>query len=112
MIERNKAALSETVSWILVGLALLAVLLKGLVAALLSGMLVYSLVQLAVRLLEKKIRRERARTVAVALLGAVTVLLISMAQRGPISFLLGEAGNLHGMVQQQPGPVQPEHDQE
>ena len=49
--------------------------------------------------LEKKIRRERARTAAVALLGTIVVLITSALLWGAIVFIQKDAGNLQILLQ-------------
>jgi predicted PurR-regulated permease PerM len=80
-------------SYFLAAFALLLVLGKGLLAALFSGLLVYSLVHMLAPLLGKKLTGQRAKMVAVALLSALIVLLLSAAIWGTISFLNSDAGS-------------------
>jgi predicted PurR-regulated permease PerM len=85
-------------SYILAASALLLVLQKGLLAALFSGLLVYSLVHLLAPMLGKKISGQRAKMVSVALLSTLIVLALSAAIWGTISFLKSDAGSLHALL--------------
>jgi predicted PurR-regulated permease PerM len=85
-------------SYVLAVLALLVVLHTGLVAALFSGLLVYSLVHMLTPVLGKNINDHRARTIAVALLGALIVLLLSGAIWGAVSFFQSDAGNVPALM--------------
>jgi predicted PurR-regulated permease PerM len=85
-------------SYILAVSALLLVLQKGLLAALFSGLLVYSLVHLLVPMLGKKISGQRAKMVSVALLSVLIVVALSAAIWGTISFLTSDAGSLQVLL--------------
>lgn len=93
MSPQQKIHWPAIASYILAAFALLVVLGKGLLAALFSGLLVYSLVHLLAPLLGKKISGQRAKMVAVALLSGLIVLLLSVAIWGSISFLKSDAGS-------------------
>lgn len=93
MSPQQKIHWPTIASYILAAFALLVVLGKGLLAALFSGLLVYSLVHLLAPLLGKKISGQRAKMVAVALLSGLIVLLLSVAIWGSISFLKSDAGS-------------------
>lgn len=82
-----------TASYILAAGALLLVLSKGLLAALFSGLLVFALVHLLAPMLGKKISGQRARMIAVAVLGIVIVMSLSAGIWATISFFQSEAGN-------------------
>jgi predicted PurR-regulated permease PerM len=86
-------------SYILAASALLLVLQKGLLAALFSGLLVYSLVHLLVPMLGKKISGQGAKMVSVALLSVLIVVALSAAIWGTISFLTSDAGSLQVLLQ-------------
>ena len=81
-------------SYILAGATLLAIMLAGLLAALYSGLLVYSLVHLLAPVLGKKIDNQRARIIAVAILGSFIVLMLILILWSGISFFLSEAGSV------------------
>lgn len=85
-------------AWILMAVFLLLVLLKGLLAALFAGLLVYSLIHQMTPMLGQRISNERARLVAVAALGALVVSALILAIWGLISFLQSDAGNAHTLL--------------
>lgn len=89
--------LTTIASYVLAGAALLIVLYKGLLAALFSGLLVYSLVHVVSPALGKNIGDHRARMIAVAILGSVIVLLLSLAVWATVGFFGSDAGNV-GML--------------
>lgn len=90
---------SVVASYFLAAFALLLVLLKGLLAALFSGLLVYSLVHLTAPLLGRRISGQRAKMIAVALLSMLIVVLLSAAIWALISFLKSDAGSVHVLLQ-------------
>jgi predicted PurR-regulated permease PerM len=96
-IERE-LNLTIIASYVLAALALLLVLRAGLLAALFSGLLVYSLVHMLTPVLGKNISDHRARTIAVALLGGLIVLLLTVAIWGAISFFQSDAGSLQKLM--------------
>lgn len=100
MTDRQKFGLSTIASYILAAVALFVVLQKGLLAALFSGLLVYSLVyMLTPPALGKNIGDQRARMVAVAILGTLIVALLSAAAWGTITFFQSDAGSLQALMQ-------------
>ncbi len=94
MREQDRINLTTIASYVLAALALLIVLYKGLLVALFSGLLVYSLVHLLSPALGKNISDQRARMIAVALLGSVIVLLLSLGVWATVSFFQSDAGNV------------------
>ncbi len=89
---------STIASYILFAAFLLMVLLKGLLAALFSGLLVYSLIHLLTPLLGKKISSVRARIVVAAFLGVVVVTLLTLAIWGSVAFFRSDAGNMQALL--------------
>lgn len=81
-------------SYLLAAIALLMVLHAGLLAALYSGLLVYALVHLATPRLSRRIGSRPARVIAVAILGTVIVLALTVAIWLVFSFFLSDAGSL------------------
>lgn len=77
LLGSDRGAVIVTASYILCGLALLLVLLQGLLAALFSGLLVFSLVHLLAPALGGQLSDERQRMVAVAVLSTLIVLGLS-----------------------------------
>lgn len=94
MADSNKLSTPVIASYILAGVALLIVMQMGLLAALFSGLLVYSLVHLTAPALGKRISSQRARVLAVALLSTLIVLLLSGAIWATIAFFYSEAGSV------------------
>lgn len=105
MFVQKKIDWPVTASYFLAALALLVVLGKGLLAALFSGLLVYSLVHMLAPLLGKKISGQRAKMVAVALLSALIVMLLSAAIWGTISFLRSDAGSFPVLLKKMAGII-------
>ncbi len=80
-------------SYLLAGVALLLVLHAGLLAALYAGLLVYALVHLLAPRLGQQ-GSHRARLVAVASLGSLIVVTLTLAIWGALSFFLSDEGSL------------------
>ncbi|MDP9109049.1 MAG: AI-2E family transporter [Pseudomonadota bacterium] len=99
MRDLNKPSLIVLSSYLLAAVGLLVVLTKGLVAALFAGLLVYSLVHLVTPLLGKRISGERARMIAVAAIGALTVALLCLITWGSVTFFKSDAGSLPVLLQ-------------
>lgn len=81
-------------SFVLAAAALLVVMQAGLLAALYAGLLVYSLVHLLAPALGKKIDGQRARMIAVGILGSLIVLMLIFMVWSGISFFLSDAGSV------------------
>src|SRR6266511_1012801 len=90
----------DIAAWLLAGGALLLILQLHLLPALLAGLLVYELVHLlAPRLKIVRIRQERGKLAAVAILALGVVLLLTLAAVGVIAFLRSEAGSIPTLLQ-------------
>jgi predicted PurR-regulated permease PerM len=100
-IAKNTAKLSPSAiaSYILAALALFLVLKFGMLVALFSGLLVYSLVHLLAPAIEKRYSNTTARTIAVVLLSSVVVLAISGAIWAIFIFFKSDTGNLQNLLQ-------------
>jgi predicted PurR-regulated permease PerM len=98
MLPSNRLTLPVVASYFLAGAALLLVLHKGLLAALFSGLLVYSLVHVLSPPLKTKFSDQRARIITVALLGTLIVMLLSLAVWGAVSFFQSEAGSIEVLM--------------
>ena len=85
-------------SYFLAAAALLVAMQAGLLAALYSGLLVYSLVHLLAPVLGKQIDSQRARIIAVAILGTFIVLILILMVWSGLSFFLSEAGSVHVLL--------------
>ncbi len=90
----QRASAPEIASWLLAAAALLLVMTGGSLAALYSGLLVYALVHLLAPKLSRVISGHGARVVAVATLGTVIVLLLTLLIWSAINFFLSDAGSL------------------
>ncbi|MDR3481381.1 MAG: AI-2E family transporter [Burkholderiaceae bacterium] len=99
MQEKDKAGLIEASSYVLAFVALALVLQRTLLAALFSGLVVYSVVHFITPLLGRKISSERARLVAVATLAIFTVSLLTVAIWAVVAFFRSDAGNTQVMLQ-------------
>jgi predicted PurR-regulated permease PerM len=95
----KQSAMHLFASYLLVALFLLVVLVKGLLSALFAGLLVHSLIHLMSPLLGKRISGERARLIAVALLSALVVGLLSIAIGEAVSFFMSDAGSIQNLLQ-------------
>ncbi len=111
MPTQNKPNLTIIASYALAAAALLIVLHQGLLAALFSGLLVYSLVQLLAPALGKNIGDQRARMIAVAILGVLIVLLLSLAVWGTLSFFWSDAGSIEVLLKKMADIVEASRDQ-
>ncbi|GIZ52328.1 AI-2E family transporter [Noviherbaspirillum aridicola] len=85
-------------SYLLAAAALAIVLWKGLLAALFAGLLVYSLVIVLAPVLGRNISDQRARVIAVALLGSLIVLLLTLTVWGTVSFFRSDAGSVEALM--------------
>ena len=81
-------------SYLLAALALWLVMHAGLIAALYSGLLVYALVHLIAPRLGTRIGGQRAKLIAVAALGSLIVITLTLGSWAVVSFFLSEAGSL------------------
>src|SRR5207247_957358 len=79
-------------------LGLWVVLKYGLLIALLSGLLVYSLVHVLAPVLARKISGERASIVAAALLAVVIITVLTAAIWGAEIFFRSDAGSTQVML--------------
>ena len=80
-------------SYIAAGIGLLLILLLRLLPALLAGLLVYEMVVSTAPLMGRRLPGDRARVLAVAVIGVVVVGLLTLLILGGISFFRNEIGN-------------------
>ena len=85
-------------AWALTGVALILVLQLHVLPALLAGMLVYELVHVIAPTLNKHLSDKRAKLIAVGLLSALVVMLVTAAIVGAIYFFKGDAGSLSALL--------------
>ncbi|HEX7111603.1 MAG TPA: AI-2E family transporter [Mizugakiibacter sp.] len=81
-------------AWALALVALFLVLHLHLLSAALAGLLVFELVHVLAPLLQRRLTGERARLIAVALLAAVIVGLLTLAIFAVVAFFRSETGGL------------------
>ncbi len=90
----------EMAAWVITGVALLLVFKLHLLSALLSGLLVYELVHLAVPFLRLgKMSHARAKLLVVALLAALIVALLVLAIWALVHFFHSEGTSISGLLQ-------------
>jgi predicted PurR-regulated permease PerM len=80
-------------SWILTGVALLAIPFLHLVSALVAGLLVYELVSLLAPIIERHLINRWSRWLAVAALAVLTIVVLILAGFGIAAFLRSEASS-------------------
>lgn len=95
----NKFTLPVISSYIFAALAGLIVLKAGLLLALFSGLLVYSLVHLLTPLVEEKINFVKARIFVLAVLAILVISGLTALIFGAIAFAKSDAGSLHMLLQ-------------
>lgn len=86
------------VSWLIAGLALLAVIELHLLGALIAGLIVFELVHVLTPVMQRRLSGERARLVAVWLLTALVVGAVTALTLGIVAFLRSEAGSLPALL--------------
>src|SRR6266480_5838148 len=87
-------------AWVLTGVALVLVLQLHVLSSLLAGMLVYELVPVFAPTLNKRLSDQRAKLIAVGLLSALVVILVTVAIIGAIVFFKSDAGSLSALLAQ------------
>jgi predicted PurR-regulated permease PerM len=96
---RDRTLVGYTVAaWVLTGVALILVLQLHVLPALLAGMLVYQLVHVIAPKLNEQFSDKRAKLIAVGLLSAVVVALVTAAIIGAILFFKSDAGSLAALL--------------
>lgn len=99
MHDQKKLNMVVLASYVLAAISLFVILHSGLLAALFSGMLVYSLVHMLTPVLGKNIEDHRARMLAVILLSSLIVALLAAGIWGAVSFFQSDAGSLERLFQ-------------
>ena len=99
MSRSPSASKYDVAAWILAGVTLVLVLKLRLLPALLAGLLVYELVHiLAPRLHIVRIGEQWRKVLAVTLLSAIIVLLITLGIAGVLAFLRSDTGSLPALL--------------
>jgi predicted PurR-regulated permease PerM len=111
MPDQHRYQFVTYASYFLVAAGLLIVLERGLLAALFSGLLVFSLVHMLAPRLGRNLDSQRARMVAVALLSTLIVLLLSAAVWVTVAFLQSDAGSVQGLLQKMADIIEASRDQ-
>ncbi|MBC3812464.1 MULTISPECIES: AI-2E family transporter [Undibacterium] len=99
MMVTPKLSASVYASYIVVAVSLFLVLKAGLLLALFSGLLVYSLVHMLTPMIAQRFSHRQPRMIAVALLSAILIVSLLLATWGCHVFLRSDAGNLHNLLQ-------------
>lgn len=99
MYSDNKLSPSIIASYCFAALALFLVLKVGLLVALFSGLLLYSLVRLLVPRIERRFSNQQSRMIAVVFLSVLIILTISLGIWGIVLFLRSDSGNLQSLLQ-------------
>ena len=90
---------AATTSWILIALGMFLVLSLHLLSALFAGLLVYELVHLLARPIEKRLMGKGARLVALTALAILIVGIIVLAIFGLLAFFRSDTGSLDVLVE-------------
>src|SRR5438477_20399 len=96
--DRTFSSSYAVASWVLTGVALVLVLQLHVLPALLAGMLVYELVHVIAPTMNKHLSDQRAKLIAVGLLSAVVVMLVTVAIMGVIFFFKSDAGSISALL--------------
>jgi predicted PurR-regulated permease PerM len=99
MYSDNKLSPSIIASYCFAAFALSLVLKVGLLVALFSGLLLYSLVRLLVPRIERRFSNQQSRMIAVVFLSVLIILTISLGIWGIVLFLRSDSGNLQSLLQ-------------
>jgi len=99
MTTLQRTSVPLLASYACAALALFLVLKAGLLVALFSGLLLYSLVRLLVPTIQRKFSNQQARMIAVVFLSVTIILAISLGIWGVVAFLRSDAGNLQVLLQ-------------
>ena len=98
MSDRTLPSRYTVAAWVLTGVVLILVLQLHVLPALLAGMLVYELVHVIAPTLNRHLSDKRAKLIAVGLLSALVVILVTAAIVGAIFFFKGDAGRLAALL--------------
>ena len=102
----NKFPAPVIASYVVSFVALLMVLHFGLLLALFSGLLVYSLVHLLTPYIEQKIKFVKARILILIILAAIVIGSLTALIFGAIAFAKSDAGSVHKMLQSMAGMIE------
>ena len=99
MTASTKLSASTIASYLLAGISLFIVLKEGLLVALFSGLLLYSLIHLMAPTIARIFNQRRPRTIAVVLLATILISTLLIAAWALQIFLRSDGGNLHSLLQ-------------
>jgi predicted PurR-regulated permease PerM len=102
----NKYPVPVIASYCMAFVAAIVILKAGLLLALFSGLLVYSLVHLIAPLVEKKIKFVKARIAVLAVLAIILIGVLTGLIFAAISFAKSDAGSVHMMLQSMAGIIE------
>jgi predicted PurR-regulated permease PerM len=94
----NSPTRVEIAAWSLIGIALVLVLRLHLLSALLAGLLLFELVHMLAPVIQRRVFERRPRMVAVAVLAALIIGVVSAAVLGLIAFMRSDAGSFPGLM--------------
>ena len=96
--DRTVSSRYLVAAWVLTGVALVLVLQLRVLPALLAGMLVYELVHLIAPTMNEHLSDKRAKLIAVGLLSAFVVILVTVAIISAFVFFRSDAGSLSALL--------------
>lgn len=89
----------ELASYILTVIALLLVLTKGLMVALFTGLITYTLINVVAPVLERHLKKETSKIVAVGFLSLIVVGTLIVATWVLVNFFQSDAGSIQALLQ-------------
>lgn len=101
----SRIRVSRIASYVMAGLGLFLILYLRLLPALMAGLLVYEVVVSIAPLMGRRLPGDRARVLAVALIGIIVVGVLTLLILGAISFFRNEIGNPEDLWQNKLMPM-------
>ena len=101
----SRIRVSRIASYVMAGLGLFLILYLRLLPALMAGLLVYEVVVSLAPLMGRRISGDRARVLAVAIIGVFVVGIITLLILGAITFFRNEIGNPEDLWQNKLMPM-------
>ncbi|KAG9609278.1 hypothetical protein KCV01_g3905, partial [Aureobasidium melanogenum] len=101
----SRIGVSRIASYVMAGLGLFLILYLRLLPALMAGLLVYEVVVSIAPLMGRRLSGDRARVLAVALIGIIVVGVLTLLILGAISFFRNEIGNPEDLWQNKLMPM-------
>lgn len=101
----SRIRVSRIASYVMAGLGLFLILYLRLLPALMAGLLVYEVVVSIAPLMGRRLSGDRARVLAVALIGIIVVGVLTLLILGAISFFRNEIGNPEDLWQNKLMPM-------